>query len=177
MIPDQGTRPCMLQPRPSADNLKKKKRVPSRYWSDSSDSSTFLQSQPEGPHQASLTTLGPGPYWRILKQTKDNGNPHSSELLRPPATGSQTKFCHSVCQPGPSFFASYLSQSSHFPLKILEGLNRIISGDAGSFRERREVGDIGGDSGKEVRPHWASGRRKKRTPRFLYIPGRKQTEK
>ena len=66
LTPGQGTRPCMPQPRPSADKFKKKKKrkrkiIPSRYWSDSFDSSSFMQSQPEVPHQASLTTPGPGP--------------------------------------------------------------------------------------------------------------------
>ena len=89
---------------------------------------------------------------------------------------SQTKFCPGSRPPGPSFFSNYLSQPSHFPLKILKGLNRIIPEDAGSFRERREVRDIGENGGKEVRPHWASRRRKKIIPRFLYILGRRQTK-
>ena len=108
-----------------------------------------MQSQPEVPHQASSTTPGPGPWLKNPELTKGNGSPHISELLQPPATGPQTKFCHNVCLSGPSFFSNYLSQSSHFPLKILKGLNRILSGHAGSCRERREVGDTGGDRGKE----------------------------
>lgn len=73
-----------------------------------------------------------------------------------------------MCLSGPSFFSNYLSQSSHLPLKILKGLNRIISGHAGSFRERREVGDIGGDRGKGVRPHWGRDERKELQGSFIF---------
>lgn len=76
-----------------------------------------------------------------------------------------------------AFFLFQPSESAQpLPPKDSEGPQPDIPEDVGSFRERREVGDIGENGGKEVRPHWASRRRKKIIPRFLYMLGRRQTK-